>query len=227
MVVMMAILTIALFLLIDWLIGHEEAPSSVLSHAAAEETRPLTLSKPACVGGFQVQPEMAYHPGHAWALMEAPAQARVGMDDFAHRLVGKVDAIELPKPGDWLVQGEPAWTLHHGDRTAVMLSPVTGEVLEVNPQAQADASALASAPYADGWLLKVRSQAPRANLNNLLTGDLMMKWMEMVSATMRMRLSPGMAVSYPDGGKAVPDICSLVAPDQWKGFVKEYFLTEV
>lgn len=227
MVVVLVILTIVLFLLIDWLIAHRTEHEPVAAIESSGTSWSPHLSDPAYVAGFKVQGEMAYHPGHAWAYVEGPARARVGMDDFAHRLIGKADRIELPKPGDWVVQGEPAWKLYHGDRSAAMLAPVTGEVIEVNPRALNAAGNIADAPYEDGWLFRVRAHSLRANLNNLLQGDVVSKWVETVAAQLRMRMSPGFAVAMPDGGTAMSNICELIPDEQWNDVVKESFLTEV
>ncbi len=226
MVVLLVVLTITLFVFLNWVINHSADTAPVSVSETAKTTEALQLAKPSVVAGFQVQREMAYHPGHAWAFVEGPAKARVGMDDFAHRMVGEADRIDLPKPGDKVVQGEPAWVVHHGDRKAAILSPVSGEVIAVNPRAKEDAGTLAEAPYGDGWLLTVRTHSLRANMSNLLKGDFVAKWMETLVARLRMELSDGSTVTYADGGDAVPDICRLVSDDQWKGMVKEFFLTE-
>jgi len=48
---------------------------------------------------FQVSPEVAYHPGHAWARAERPGLVTVGMDDFAQKLVGPIAEVSLPHVG--------------------------------------------------------------------------------------------------------------------------------
>lgn len=225
MVILLVILTVMLFFLLNWLIHHKGAEDTAA--ARVPEPAPVPqLTDPAIVAGFQVQGEMAYHPGHAWAFVEGPASTRVGVDDFAARLVGKVDRIDLPEPGDTLTQGEPAWVLHSGGRKATMLSPVSGEVIEVNPAARENTGALGEAPYRDGWLMRVRTRSPRTNLNNLLTGELVTKWMETVAMRLRTSLSDGMAVSYPDGGRAVDDIGALVPDEKWNSVTEEFFLTK-
>src|SRR5678810_1428109 len=70
------------------------------------------------VGGFQVPEKLRFHPGHTWALSESPSLVRVGMDDFASKLVGKVDRIALPQRGQWIRQGQKIWTIFR-DATSV------------------------------------------------------------------------------------------------------------
>ena len=80
------------------------------------------------------------------AVVEGPDLVRVGVDDFARKLVGRVEGVELPRVGDKVVQGEPAWVLQRGDRRASMLSPFSGEVVEVNPRVAEDPSVVQASP---------------------------------------------------------------------------------
>src|SRR4030065_434149 len=50
----------------------------------------------------------------------------VGLDDFAQKLVGKVDFIDLPSVGSRLAQGEKGWVLRAGAQAIPMLSPLDG-----------------------------------------------------------------------------------------------------
>ena len=226
MVAVLVVITICLFCLLEWISKQETETGTVSAKGTEKAAWPPELSEPAYVGGFKVQREMAYHPGHAWAFLEGPARVRVGMDDFAHRLVGKVDKLDLPKAGDLVEQGEAAWTLHHGGRKAEMLSPVTGEVIEVNAKALECMKDGTDLPYTESWLFRVRTRAPRANMNNLLRGDLVAKWMETIAGGLRVRMNPGLAVSFPDGGPAVKDIGALIPDEQWSEVVREFLLTD-
>ena len=63
------------------------------------------------VSGFQVPENVRYHSGHTWALSESRELVRVGMDDFASKLVGKIESIALPQRGRWVRQGQKIWTI--------------------------------------------------------------------------------------------------------------------
>ena len=60
------------------------------------------LSAPACdhASGFDVARDYYYHHRHAWARVEYGGRVRIGVDDFATRMLGPLDAIELPKLGE-------------------------------------------------------------------------------------------------------------------------------
>src|SRR5579872_3986986 len=99
MTVIMVLLTFAIFLLIDYVRTQKLAKQTAVQ-AARREAAPRVV--PALVAGFQVPENVRYHAGHTWALSESHEMVRVGMDDFASKLVGKIESIALPQRGRWV-----------------------------------------------------------------------------------------------------------------------------
>ncbi|MBT4501963.1 MAG: glycine cleavage system protein H [Gemmatimonadetes bacterium] len=230
MVIIAVVLTLAICLLADWWLQRRERAGAAVP-SPSTRPRPLpALDPPAHAGGFRLQEEMAYHPGHAWAFVEGPDQVRIGVDDFARCLLGGIDGIELPAVGTRLQQGQQAWTLRRTDRRAPMLSPLSGRVVQVNPRLLEDPQLAHADPYGEGWLMLVRADALRANLNNLLSGRLVRHWLEDVSARLRVILhgdrGAGIGFSFPDGGTAVEDIGSLLSDEKWDDAIREFLLTD-
>ena len=58
--------------------------------------------------------------------------ARIGLDKFAADLVGHIDRIEVADPSRWIRQGQRLVTIHSGDASFDLLSPVEGVVMAVN-----------------------------------------------------------------------------------------------
>ena len=52
-----------------------------------------------------------FHQGHSWVMPEENNIVRVGIDDFAVKLLGKPDSFELPRIGSRLNQGETGWKI--------------------------------------------------------------------------------------------------------------------
>jgi glycine cleavage system H protein len=151
------------FALLDWLISRGKAP------AMAPDAVPTPAARAAdFVYGFHLPTNRSYHAGHGWALRERKNVVRIGIDDFAARLAGKIDSLELPKPGQWIRQGERAWKVLRNGVAAEMVSPIEGEVLEINPDVLKDPSLLRSDPYGAGWLVRL---ATDASLGGLLQGE--------------------------------------------------------
>ena len=58
---------------------------------------------------FDVRDGFFFHQGHSWAAPDDGDLMRVGVDDFAQKLLGAPAAIELPAVGTSLRQGERGW----------------------------------------------------------------------------------------------------------------------
>ncbi len=182
---------------------------------------------------FRLPAGLHYHPGHSWMKTEADNLVSVGMDDFAQKLVGKVEAVQLPPVGAKLGQGDKAWSLTVDSRPVSMLSPVDGEVVAVNAEAMRSPDILNQDPYGKGWLLKVRPARLAADERNLLSGTLARKWLEDTVDGLRRAsggtLGPvaqdGGQLVYQDGGMPVSGIARALAGDKWEETVKAHFLT--
>lgn len=193
--------------------------------AAVPEARHEALPVPMnVVGGFKAPANLAYHPGHTWAMNESRQLVRIGLDDFAARVIGQIDQIELPARGRWLRQGEHGWTVGRGSHRFEMLSPMEGEVVDVNPEVVRDPSLAHQDPYGVGWLVAVQAPAVDGNMKNLLHGRLAERWMEESVSALHTRISPGSEGHLQDGGHAIPDVLSLVPEFQWEKFVREMLL---
>src|ERR1700758_781655 len=155
MTVILVLLMFMPFLLIDHFYSREHVVvQPALQAVKREGARPLI---PSLVGGFQVPENLRYHPGHTWALSESPSLVRVGMDDFASKLAGKVEHIALPQRGQWVRQGQKVWTIQRDGATVDMVSPIEGSVADINDAVVRDPQLALKDPYGEGWLLTVQS----------------------------------------------------------------------
>ena len=177
------------------------------------------------IAGFLV-PEGAYfHPGHAWVRVDEKNIATVGLDDFAQKLVGKIDAVNLPNVGSNLKQGEMGWSLEANSRPINMLSPVDGEVLSVNEDLITSPETANADPYGKGWLMKVRSPRISANVKNLLSGNLAKRWIEEVRENLLSRGNYNLGLVYQDGGLPIDGMARNLDPEGWDKLAQEFFLT--
>jgi glycine cleavage system H protein len=181
---------------------------------------------PAIGNWFHLPSEGVYfHQGHSWAIPESGNVVRVGIDDFANKLVGKIEAIKFPQVGSQVAQGEKAWSLQAGSASLDMLSPVDGKILEINESLLSSPESISRDPYGESWLLKVQAPKISANLKNLLSGRLAGKWMEEVREDLLARTNYNLGAVYQDGGIPVDGIAKNIDRDRWDEIVREFFLT--
>lgn len=176
------------------------------------------------VAGFFVPENAYYHPGHAWVRIDDKNVATIGMDDFAQRLVGNIDTIQLPGVGSNVRQGEKGWSLEVESRPIEMLSPIDGEVLAVNEEIMNSPAAVNADPYGKGWLMQIHAPRMSANVKNLLSGNLAKRWIEEARAHLLSMGGNNLGLVYQDGGLPVEGMAKSVNPDRWDTIAKEFFL---
>jgi glycine cleavage system H protein len=161
------------------------------------------------------------HPGHTWARLDADGLVSVGVDDFAHKLVGPA-WLELPELGEHVAQGEAALEIGDEDKKVPMLSPVDGTVVAVNAAVRDRPDAIGD-PYA-GWLFKVKPNRLAANLRQLLADAPARRFLEDAGEAVALRLSPQLATVLQDGGTPVHGIARALAGDAWDELARQHFL---
>jgi len=222
MTVLLVLLTFVTFLLIDHFHSRKVVVQPVVQ--AAKHDAPPRLA-PSLVGGFQVPKKLRYHPGHTWALSESPSLVRVGMDEFASKLTGKIERITLPQRGQWVRQGQKIWTLHRDGTSVDMVSPIEGSVADINEAAVRDPELARKDPYGEGWLVTVQSPDAKTNFRNLLGGALARWWTEESASRLQRCMPMALGALAQDGGVAMDNIASHVPDKDWAVLAKEFFLS--
>jgi glycine cleavage system H protein len=223
MTVIMVLLTFAIFLSIDYIRGQKQ----IAKHAEACPVRRATVSQvvPALVAGFEVPENVRYHAGHTWALAESRELVRVGMDDFASKLIGKVESIALPQRGRWVRQGQKIWTIFRDGQSVDMVSPIEGTITDVNDAVLKNPEMARRDPYGEGWLVTVQAPDSKLNFRNLLSGTLARLWTEDSALRLSSRMPALAGALAQDGGVAVDDLTAHMPDEDWATLTKEFFLS--
>lgn len=222
MTVLLVLATFLVFIVLDYAMNRNKqvvvAPVAAPRPAAAAVGRDF-------VGGFHVPASLGYHPGHSWMMRERKNVVRVGADEFAAALLGKIEKIELPKPGTWVRQGQKALSFYRDGVKTEMVSPTEGEVMEVNTEVLNNPAMLRQDPYGKGWLVSVHVPDEENTGRNLIPKGLIGEWMR--GAVERLYAAqPALAGAVaPDGGRPAEDVFAALPDANWKEATGEYFLT--
>ena len=100
----------------------------------------------------------------------AAGEYYVGITDYAQGELGDVVFVETPAVGDSFSRMEVFGTVEAVKAVSDLYSPVSCEVLEVNPAIESDPSVVNADPYGDGWLIKV-ALTDESELDALLGAD--------------------------------------------------------
>jgi CheY-like chemotaxis protein/glycine cleavage system H lipoate-binding protein len=95
--------------------------------------------------------------GNSWIVTQKDGTVRIGVELSFVTAAGAIDSIDLPAVGDILNQGAVCLQIFSQDlRSHTVWSPLSGEVVEINPKIQQDPTAALKDPYGEGWLLRLR-----------------------------------------------------------------------
>lgn len=99
--------------------------------------------------------DLRYTDDHEWVRREGEFLV-VGISDFAQDQLGDIVYVDLPEEGDTLKKGDEFGTVESVKAVSEMYSPVSGDVVAVNEQLDGDSEQVNTAPYTDGWMIKVK-----------------------------------------------------------------------
>ncbi len=222
MTVALVLLTFLVFIVLDYALNRRkairtvaaEAPKAVPAHMGGDY-----------VDGFLVPQNVSYHSGHSWLIHERKNVVRVGADEFAAALAGKIEKIELPKPGQWVRQGQKAISFFRDGQKTEMVCPTEGEVMEINTEVLNNPALLRQDPYGKGWLVSVHVPDEENTSRNLIPKALVGEWMREAVERLYSR-QPVLAGSVAaDGGRPAEDLLAALPDHDWKEVTAEFFLT--
>ncbi|WP_022656880.1 glycine cleavage system protein GcvH [uncultured Desulfovibrio sp.] len=98
---------------------------------------------------------LLYSKSHEWARLEGD-QAVIGITAFAQESLGDITYVELPQVGDALAADKEFGSVESVKAASDLVSPVNGEVLEVNAVLEDAPEKCNSDPYGEGWLVRVK-----------------------------------------------------------------------
>ncbi len=101
---------------------------------------------------FNVPAGVFVAPGHTWLTIEKNGLARIGVDDFALKVIGPIDGIVLPESDRKLRRGEPLLTLRREGEEIRLPCPVSGRIRLVNESLKDHRELLKMKPYELGWI---------------------------------------------------------------------------
>ena len=96
-----------------------------------------------------------YTAEHEWLRQEGEI-AVIGITDHAQGELGDVVYLELPEVGGAIVQGESFGVIESVKAASDLYAPISGAVVAVNGDLEAEPQRVNESPYDGGWLIKVR-----------------------------------------------------------------------
>ncbi|SPN73568.1 Glycine cleavage system H protein,glycine cleavage system protein H,Glycine cleavage system H protein (lipoate-binding),glycine cleavage protein H-like protein,Glycine cleavage H-protein [Chlamydia serpentis] len=99
---------------------------------------------------------MWYSDYHVWILPIHERVVRLGLTEKMRNNLGTIVHVDLPSIGNACKEGEVLVVLESSKSAIEVLSPVTGEVIDVNLELLDNSQKINDAPEGEGWLVIVR-----------------------------------------------------------------------
>ncbi|WP_457552034.1 glycine cleavage system protein H [Desulfobacula sp.] len=155
------------------------------------------------------------HSGHTWLKIEDHNHVRIGIDDFASRVLGKFTDIKTPLMGKQVSQGKKAIYVFRNKHRASFLSPVSGVIIEVNSKVSKKPGLINHDPYTEGWVLSLYCPNLKQDLKQLMFMDSNKKFINREVKNLYAFLEEETQLAAADGGSLGPDLFGNLPQISW------------
>ncbi|UXP33258.1 glycine cleavage system protein GcvH [Reichenbachiella agarivorans] len=118
---------------------------------------------------MNIPDHLKYTADHEWVSIEGDV-ATVGITDFAQGELGDIVYVEIETEGETIAKGELFGTIEAVKTVSDLFMPVSGEVLEFNEELESEPELVNSAPYEDGWMIKIKA-SDLSEVDELLSAE--------------------------------------------------------
>ena len=106
--------------------------------------------------------DLRYAKSHEWLRPEGDGTVTIGITDYAQNSLGDITYVQGPKVGAALKAGETFGVVESVKAASDLYAPIAGTVVAVNGKLDSAPETVNQAPYADGWMLKLKPADPAA-----------------------------------------------------------------
>jgi glycine cleavage system H protein len=99
--------------------------------------------------------DLKYHAEHDWARIDGDV-ATLGITWYAQEQLGEVVFFDRPAVGTTIAAGEPYAEIESVKAVSDVVSPLSGEITEVNEALSDSPEQVNDDPYGEGWMVKIR-----------------------------------------------------------------------
>jgi len=175
---------------------------------------------------FRLPADVALATNHTWLRKSPDGTVTVGFDEFLGNLIGAPERVSLPFRGNLITTTDGHFQLYDGDRRLEFVSPVAGQVVEVNVAAEANPSLITQDPYGRGWLFRVRPMSTGDLRHPPMTGETAVRWLKrqarLAVEFLSLRQVPAAVVTMYDGGEPRKGVLRQFDAEVWREFQDKF-----
>lgn len=116
----------------------------------------------------KVLDDRRYADSHEWVKLDGDI-ATIGISDYAQHALGNIVYVDVPEVGDEVTKGEDFGAVESVKAASDLISPVSGEVVEVNEDLEDNPELINEDAFAN-WIMKVKVSDP-SEIDDLLDAE--------------------------------------------------------
>ncbi len=118
--------------------------------------------------GKNIPEGLYYSQDHEWVRVESDDVVVIGITDFAQHSLHEITYVEVSEVGTTLKAGDECGIVESMKSSSSIYTPISGEVIEVNPSLEMSPEVVNESPYDKGWLLKIKPSNLQDDLKSLM-----------------------------------------------------------
>lgn len=121
-------------------------------------------------GEFAIPGGVFISEGHCWAAVAQDGTVKIGIDDFAKKIIGKIDNINFPNLGMIVTKGQPLFTVKQGNKSVQFNSPISGQIKAINHELIDEIEILDYTTYDKNWVCTIDAEKLDTEIQQLKIG---------------------------------------------------------
>ncbi len=171
-----------------------------------------------------------YNKNHTWAYLEKSGTAKVGVDDLLLHITGELSIRHLKNPGEHVSKGELMAEMDQNGKSLKVFSPISGTIVNSNPELDQNRDLLIDDPYGQGWLYNIKPSIWVEEIPSFLMADDATQWLnqelirykDFLAMNMKKYSPDPSMVILQDGGELPDNSLSDLPNELWQDFQKEF-----
>jgi len=171
-----------------------------------------------------------YSKNHVWTHLERSGNASLGLDDLLMHITGRVELKNFRNPGERVKKGDLIAEITQDGKQLKIMSPISGEISDVNENVKSEPAVLNEDPYRKGWLYKIKPEKWSAETGKLVMAEEARDWSEkellkfkdFVAHSMKKHAPESTELILQEGGELNDHPLSGMPAEVWEDFQKGF-----
>jgi glycine cleavage system H protein len=167
---------------------------------------------------------------HTWTHLEKSGTAKMGIDDFLLKTIGKSSIKGLKSRGEKIKKGDLIAEMHQDHKTLNIYSPISGEIKSINPILENDSNIADDNVYEKYWIYSIEPSNWQSETQSFYMADAAIAWSKNELAKLKDWIMKSMANTSPgqpyhvlqEGGELQINPLAGEPKEVWSDFQKEF-----